>query len=300
MRIYGTLRTIKDGESTMDAAPALVTSQKENVPVAAPASQPLVYRTRLPVRIWHWVNALTIFVMLMSGATIFNAHPRLYWGKFGANYERAWFAIGHRGQEGYLYFSGIEIPTTGFLGWTEQSTKALPPLLTIPNYYSLAEGRQWHFFFAWVLVVSIVLFVIYAIFSRHLARDLALTREERRPAHLWHDIKEHARLRFPTGEAAKAYNPLQKIAYLGVIFVLIPLVILTGMTMSPNLNAAFPWLLDVFGGRQSARSIHFLCAAGFLGFILVHLLMVVLAGPFNELRSIITGWYRLPARKDGQ
>ena len=81
---------------------------------------------------------------------------------------------------------------------------------------------------------------------------------------------------------------------------LIPLVILTGMTMSPNLNAAFPWLLDVFGGRQSARSIHFLCAAGFLGFILVHLLMVVLAGPFNELRSIITGWYRLPARKDGQ
>lgn len=289
---------LKDGESTMDAAPAFVTSQEDVPPHATTADQPLVYRTRLPVRIWHWINALTIFVMLMSGATIFNAHPRLYWGKFGANYERAWFAIGHRGQEGYLYLSGVEIPTTGFLGWTENSTKAFPPLLTIPNYYSLAEGRQWHFFFAWVLVISTVLFVIYAIFSRHLSRDLALTREERKPAHLWHDIKEHARLHFPTGEAAKAYNPLQKIAYLGVIFVLIPLVILTGMTMSPNLNAAFPWLLDLFGGRQSARSIHFLCAAGFLGFILVHLMMVVLAGPFNELRSIITGWYRLPARKD--
>ncbi|MGV3511693.1 MAG: cytochrome b/b6 domain-containing protein [Novosphingobium sp.] len=259
----------------------------------------LVYRTRLPVRIWHWVNAVTIFVMLMSGATIFNAHPRLYWGKYGANYEQPWLMIGRRGNEGYLALGNFEIETTGFLGLTEHSTRAFPPLVTIPNYYSLAEGRQWHFFFAWVLVISIALFIIYSIFSKHLSRDLMLTHEERKPAHLWHDIKEHARLRFPTGEAAKAYNPLQKVAYLGVIFVLIPLVVLTGITMSPTLNAAFPWLLDIFGGRQSARSIHFLCATGFLAFIFIHLLMVLLAGPFNELRSIITGWYRLPSpRKD--
>ncbi|MFM6830222.1 MAG: cytochrome b/b6 domain-containing protein, partial [Novosphingobium sp.] len=91
---------------------------------------------------------------------------------------------------------------------------------------------------------------------------------------------------------------LQKIAYLGVIFVLIPLIVLTGMTMSPTLNAAFPLMLDIFGGRQSARSIHFICAAGLCAFILVHLLMVVLAGPINELRSMITGWYRLPATRE--
>ena len=97
--------------------------------------------------------------------------------------------------------------------------------------------------------------------------------------------------------AARAYNPLQKIAYLGVLFVLIPVVILTGCTMSPTLNAAFPWLVELFGGRPSARSIHFLCATGFAGFITVHLLAVVLAGPFNELRSIITGWYRLPKER---
>ncbi|MBA4355135.1 MAG: hypothetical protein C0409_10620 [Novosphingobium sp.] len=270
----------------------------ETTPEEIPAEQrPLVYRTRLPVRIWHWINAVCIFVMLMSGATIFNAHPRLYWGAYGANYDDPWLVIGRRGQEGYLYLAGLEIPTTEFLGFTEQSIRAFPPLVTIPSYYSLAEGRQWHFFFAWVLVISAAVFIAYSLWSKHLSRDLLLDRDERKPAHLWHDIKQHARLRFPTGQAAKAYNPLQKLAYLGVIFVLIPLVVLTGMTMSPMLNAAFPWLLDIFGGRQSARSIHFICATGFLTFILVHLLMVVLAGPLNELRSMVTGWYRLPAQQ---
>ncbi|HQS97914.1 cytochrome b/b6 domain-containing protein [Novosphingobium sp. 17-62-19] len=278
----------------MDAETSPVTLQ--NPPDDA---QKLIYRTRLPVRIWHWLNALSIFALLMSGATIFNAHPRLYWGKFGANYDQPWLVIGKRGQEGFLQLGSLEIPTTGFLGYTPYSTKAIPPLFTIPNYYSLAEGRQWHFFFAWMLVISLLALLFYSLFSKHISRDLALTSEERKPSHLWQDIKQHARLRFPTGEAARAYNPLQKIAYLGVIFVLIPLVILTGMTMSPNLNAAFPFLLDIFGGRQSARSIHFLCAAAFCAFIFIHLLMVVLAGPINELRSIVTGWYRLPpARKD--
>ncbi len=257
----------------------------------------LVYRTRLPVRIWHWINALSIFVMLMSGATIFNAHPRLYWGAYGANPDQPWLVIGRRGQEGFVNLLGLEIPTTGFLGFTENSIRAFPPLVTIPNYYSLAEGRQWHFFFAWILLISFIGYLIYSIFSKHLSRDLALKPEERKLAHLWHDIKQHARLRFSTGEAAKAYNPLQKIAYLGVIFVLIPFIVLTGMTMSPMLNAAFPFLLDIFGGRQSARSIHFLCAIGFCAFIFIHLLMVVLAGPINELRSMVTGWYRLPAAR---
>ncbi len=98
------------------------------------------------------------------------------------------------------------------------------------------------------------------------------------PASLWHDIKNHARLRFPTGEAARRYNVLQKLSYLGVIFALLPLLVLTGMTMSPSLDAAWPWLLDLFGGRQSARSIHFIAATAVAAFILVHLIMVVLAG----------------------
>ncbi|NLR72957.1 hypothetical protein HGI47_18960 [Novosphingobium sp. ERN07] len=275
----------------MDAATTPVTLQNRS-----DSTPDLVYRTRLPVRIWHWINAISIFALLMSGATIFNAHPRLYWGKYGANYDDPWLIIGKRGQEGFLQLGSLEIPTTGLLGYTPWSSKAIPPLLTIPNYYSLAEGRQWHFFFAWILIIALITFVIYSIFSRHLKNDLALSSEERRTTRLWQDIKDHARFRFPTGAAARNYNALQKIAYLSVIFLLIPLVILTGLTMSPNLNAAFPVLLDIFGGRQSARSIHFLCAAALCSFILIHLLMVVLAGPINEMRSILTGWYRLPQR----
>lgn len=258
---------------------------------------PLIYRTRLPVRLWHWINALSIFALLMSGMMIFNAHPQLYWGQYGANFDLPWLIIGNRGTEGYLSIGGFEIPTTGFLGYAMGSAHAFPPLVTIPTSYNLAAARQWHFFFAWMLVPSGIAFLFYSLVSGHLRRDLALKKEERRLSHLWHDIKQHARLRFPTGEAARAYNPLQKIAYLGVLFVLIPGVVLTGLTMSPTINAAWPWLVTLFGGRSSARSIHFLCAAGFALFIAVHLLAVLLAGPFNELRSIITGWYRLPKER---
>ncbi|HWV12626.1 MAG TPA: cytochrome b/b6 domain-containing protein, partial [Sphingobium sp.] len=111
---------------------------------------------------------------------------------------------------------------------------------------------------------------------------------------VWQDIADHARLRFPTGEAALRYNVLQKASYIIVIFVALPLLIFTGLTMSPGMNAAWPWLVDLFGGRQSARSIHFITAFALVAFFLVHIAMVLLAGPANELRSIITGRYRLP------
>lgn len=266
------------------------------VPDAAPPSpSPLIYRTKLPVRIWHWINAFSIFVMLMSGMMIFNAHPHLYWGQYGANYDAPWLTIGNHGHAGYLKISGFEIPTTGFIGYAADTMRAFPPTVTLPGRYNLSGARQIHFAVAWLLGISGSAFMLYALISGHLRRDLMLKREERSFAHLLNDIKDHARLRFPKGEAARSYNPIQKIAYLGVVLILIPVVILTGLTMSPTMDAAWPWLTDVFGGRQSARSIHFICAAGFAGFIVVHLLMVVLAGPFNELRSMITGWYRLPA-----
>ena len=263
----------------------------------APMGGSLVYRQPLPVRLWHWSNALAIFVLLMSGLMIFNAHPRLYWGHYGANPDHAWFEIGRRGSEGFARLGDVTIKTTGILGAGNGSNRAFPPLVTIPSSYDLAGARKWHFAFAWLLVVPGLMFLAWAILRGHLRRDLALTRDELRPAHLWADIKDHARLRFPKGAAARAYNPLQKLAYLSVILVLIPVVVLTGLTMSPAMNAGWPWLVDVFGGRQSARSLHFLCAAGFAGFIAVHLAMVLLAGPLNELRSIVTGWYWLPRDK---
>ena len=128
------------------------------------------------------------------------------------------------------------------------------------------------------------------------AKRAAARRGELRPSHIWHDIKQHARLRFPTGAEALKYNVLQKGAYLGVLLVLLPLIILTGLAMSPGADAA-THVSALFGGRQSARSVHFIVAAGFAVFIVVHLVMVLLAGPFNEVRSMITGWYRLPREK---
>ncbi|MEO0033746.1 MAG: hypothetical protein RIS94_3504 [Pseudomonadota bacterium] len=254
----------------------------------------LVYRTRLPVRLWHWLNALCVFVLLMSGMMIFNAHPRLYWGKYGANFDTAWLEIGSRDGHGFLKLGDHALPTTGVLGHADGVDRAFPALVTIPSSYNLSAAREWHFAFAWVLVLGFLLFVIYAFASRHLKNDLLVDRQDLAPRHLWADVKAHARLRFPRGEAARHYNPLQKLAYLAVLFALLPLVVLTGLTMSPAMNAATPFLLDLFGGRQSARSIHFLCAAGLAGFIGVHLAMVLLAGPVNELRSMLTGWYRLP------
>lgn len=269
----------------------------------AEASLRSFYRHRLPTRLWHWTNAVTLTVMLMSGLMIFNAHPRLYWGKSGANVDAPWLMIGPTPHGGHLVVGPIDLPTGGVLGrWRDpegiERTRAFPWWATIPAQYSLAAARRWHFAFAWILAFASIAYFGFGLFNRHIARDLIPTRRELSLRHIWHDITEHARLRFPTGDAAKRYNILQKLSYGAVIFVLIPTVILTGMTMSPAFDANFPLLLDLFGGRQSARSIHFLCAFGLLGFTIVHLAMVLLAGPVNEVRSMVTGWFVIPQAKD--
>lgn len=243
------------------------TEQPDAEPAPPPPPRQIVYRHRLPTRLWHWINALTVVVMLMSGMMIFNAHPHLYWGQFGANFDHPW----------------LSFQTRPFPGWT-----------TIPSTYNLAAARRWHLAFAWILSLGLIIFLTISFLNRHAQRDLAPTADEVKPRHIWQDIREHARLHFPTGEAALRYNILQKLSYVAVIFALLPLMVLTGLTMSPAMGAAWPWLLDLFQGRQSARSIHFICAATLLAFILVHLVMVVLAGPLNEVASMITGRFRIP------
>jgi Ni/Fe-hydrogenase b-type cytochrome subunit len=259
-----------------------------------PDADRLVFRQPRAVRLWHWINAFTIFVMLMSGLMIFNAHPQLYWGKFGANPDHPWLVISDDTQTGFVRVGQLQITTTGSFGLSNGNARAFPSWATIPSSYNLADARLWHFFFAWFLVLPTLGFYVWGFIRRHFQRDLAPDTQELKPASIWQDIKDHLRLRFPTGEAARHYNILQKLSYLGVIFVALPLVALTGLTLSPAVDTAWPWLLDLFGGRQSARSIHFLCMVAIALFIVVHLTMVLLAGPFNELRSITTGWYRLP------
>ena len=216
------------------------------------------YRHKLATRLWHWTNALSVFVMLMSGLMIFNAHPRLYRGRFGANPDHPWLEV----MPGHIRIGPVTLPGLGIFGVEANGRGyAVNPLFTIPSHYDLSGSREWHFAFAWLLVVPGILYLAWTLIGRH-KRDLAPTRDELRPSHILHDIGQHARLRFPTGEAARRYNILQKLAYVSVIFVLLPGVIMTGMTMSPGLDAAWPWMLDLFGGRQSARSIHFLLRNG--------------------------------------
>ena len=267
--------------------------------IVEPRGGDRVRRHRLSTRIWHWVNFATLTVLLMSGLMIFNAHPRLYWGQYGANFDQAWLEIGAIGESGALRIGSVTIPTTGVLGvYTDSRGEvqhhAFPGWATIPTDYDLASARLWHLAFAWVLAVGLLVYLPWSLANGHIRRDIHVSRTEWRPSHLWHEIREHARLRFPTGAAALRYNSLQKIAYAGVLFGLLPLMIATGLAMSPAMDAAWPWLTAIWGGRQSARSIHFLAAFGLVAFVVLHLVMVLLAGPINELRAMITGWYRLP------
>lgn len=240
---------------------------------ASPQGGGLVRRHRLSTRLWHWLNAAAFFVLLMSGLMILNAHPRLYWGEYGANDDAAWLELGP--------MDGIAFP-----GWA-----------TIPSTYSLADARLWHLAFAWVLALGLLGFLIRAWLNGHLRRDIHIPAREWHPAHLAREIADHARLRLPRGAAALRYNTLQRLAYALVLFGLLPVMILTGLGMAPGLDAAWPWLTEMWGGRQSARSVHFLCAFALLAFVAVHLVMVALAGPLNELRGMVTGWYRLPEER---
>lgn len=263
-------------------------------PVSAlPARSERIYRHRLPVRVGHWLNAVCLFILIMSGLQIFNAHPALYWGD-RSDRDQAFFSI--RGvptasgeMRGITTVGGLELDTTGILGVSGGEGRAFPSWATLPGSRWLAMGRQWHLLFAWVFVLNGLAFWAYSILSRHLAQDLLPRKRDWRG--LGRDLVNHLRFRHPSGEEAKRYNVLQKLAYTGVAFGVAPLIVLTGLTMSPAIDAGFPVLLDLFGGRQSARSIHFLACASFVGFIIIHVLMVATTGLRNNLRSMLTGWF---------
>jgi thiosulfate reductase cytochrome b subunit len=253
----------------------------------------------------HWINVLAFILLLMSGLQIFNAHPALNWGKSSYTGRPPILQMGARldaqgNPIGVTRIFGHEFNTTGVLGLSgmdgQPTRRGFPAWITLPSHQWLAMGRRWHFFFAWVLVINGLAYIAYTLASRHLTRDLMPTRADWRS--IEQSIKDHLLLRHPRGDAARRYNILQKLAYLGVIFVLFPLLILMGWAMSPALNALFPGWLDVFGGRQSARTIHFVVAWLLVGFVFIHLFEVVISGFWNNLRSMVTGRYRIAADED--
>jgi len=260
---------------------------------ARPGRAPLVYRQLLWTRVTHWAWAVALFFLLLSGLQIFNAHPTLYVGKeSGFGYDNEVLAIRSQntpdGPAGYTRIFGVSFNTTGVLGlsWRgeQPARRGFPSWATIPSFQDLATGRVVHFFFAWVLVVTLFGWFAVSLLNGHLRGDIAPRAADLR--NLPRDIVSHAKLRFNHG---REYNTLQKLAYGGVLFLILPLIILTGLAMSPTMDTVVPFLADIMGGRQTARTIHFVMMLLLVGFFVIHMLMIVAAGPFNEMRSIITG-----------
>ncbi len=278
------------------STPDGLTANQGGASAARQASAPGVertYRHRLPVRISHWLNVPILIILIMSGLQIFNAHPALYWGD-RSDRDQPLLSIRPMKTEsgevrGITTILGYKFDTTGVLGYSDGSRRAFPAWATVPSAKFLAMGRQWHLFFAWLLVINGLFFTAYALISRHVTRDLAPTGKDLRG--IGKAVKDHIVLRHPKGDEAKRYNVLQKLAYVGILFVVAPLIVLTGLTMSPTIDTAFPWLLTIFGGRQAARTIHFIACFSFVGFIVIHVLEVILTGFFNNIRSMVTGWF---------
>lgn len=256
----------------------------------------LVYRQTRWTRATHWVWALSLFFLLLSGLQIFNAHPALYIGRqSGFQFDNSVLTIGsdyYQAQPiGYTEIFGHRFTTTEVFGLSGPEdnlrARAFPSWATIPSGQDLATGRVVHFFFAWLLTATLAAWLAASLWNGHLRRDLAPTSDDLK--RLPRDIADHARLKFHHG---RDYNTLQKLAYGSVLFVLLPLMIVTGLAMSPSMNAAIPFLTDMLGGRQTARTIHFATMLLLVAFFVVHMLMILAAGPINELRSIVTGWYR--------
>lgn len=275
---------------------------------AGPATPPrhAYLRHTWPVRFMHWVNVVVLAILLTSGLQIFNAHPALYWGKSSYSgrspvLEMAAETDANGQPRGVTTVLGHKFDTTGVLGLSKDADgtateRGFPSWLTLPGSQWLAMGRRWHFFFAWLLVINGLSYVVYTIWSRHLGRDLALSRSDWRS--LGRSILDHLKFRHATGEAARRYNPLQKIAYLTVIFILLPALVVMGISMSPALDSVLPGWVDVLGGRQSARTMHFLAAAALVVFVLIHLLEVAVTGLRNNLRSMVTGRFDIEESHD--
>ena len=265
---------------------------------STPAGERVIYRHSALVRITHWINAICFVFLLMSGLQIFNAYPALNWG-IRSDFDKPILALKGRQEDdgsikGVTTILGKSFTTTGFLGASRDESgqlaeRGFPSWITIPSYQDLATGRRWHFFFAWLLVLNGAVYAANLFARRHLKDFVPSGRElQSIPSSIW----QHLRLRFPKGDEARHYNVLQKLAYLFVIIAL-PVLVLAGLTMSPAIDATFPWLLSLFGGRQSARTIHFIAAFYLVGFVVVHIVMVLISGFLNNMVSMITGRYAI-------
>lgn len=224
-----------------------------------PGGRTDTYRHPPLVRISHWLNVTAVVVLIMSGLNILLAHPHLYWG-VRSTFADPW----------------VNIPP-------------LPNWLLIPQGRNLAEARNWHFLFAWVFVTNGLVYLAWSLLSGRFGRRLWPTGTELKG--FGASVAEHARFHFPTDDHARTYNVIQKLTYAAMILIVLPMMLVTGLSMSPGFNSVGGILLEIMGGRQSARTLHFISAGLIVGFLFVHVGLVIWTGPFNNMRSMITGWF---------
>ena len=234
------------------------------------------------VRLCHWIGVLVFFTLGITGVFILAVHPRLYWGEVGNDLTPALLEIpisaNHR-PDGFEH-------TVSF---TDVSDTAISANRTYPIFNQNGWARSLHFLSAWIFVFVGIVYLLAGIASGHIRRNLLPTARDLAPRTIWQDLKNHAALRFGSTGGGPPYGALQRCAYISVALVALPLMVITGLAMSPAVTAAYPFLLDVFGGYQSARTVHFFCFAALLLFLIVHVAMVVLTGLRRQLRAMILG-----------
>ena len=259
-----------------------------------------VYRYTVTTRIAHWVWVLAFFALVSSGLQIFNAAPYLDASDKSSPARRVLSIDSPTDGVGTATIFGRTFTTTGWLGWADdgmggKSARAFPGWITIPAYQSLADGRRWHFFFAWIAVICWLAWLISSGLRGNL-RDMVLRPSD--VSKMWPMQAYYLHLRAEP-PAYRVYNPLQKAAYTLIAFVVAPLIVVTGLALSPGIDSIAQPLTVLFGGRQFARTWHFVLMLLLCGFFVVHIVQVATRGILNQMRSMVTGWYRLDAGERG-
>lgn len=234
------------------------------------------------VRLTHWIIALAVFVLLYSGICILMVHPRFYWGQAGNDLMRPLFEV-PLGPNYHTQQFSAQVP---FFGGA--SSAATADRLAEPWNQNGFE-RSLHFLAAWFFLFSLGAYLALGTLTGHARKKLLPRRDELTRRALHQDIKAHLKLPLPKPPPGAPYGLLQQLTYAGIAFVALPLMVLTGLTMSPAIAASFPVLLDLFGGTQTARTLHFFSCTAIALFVLVHLAMIALTGPVRHLRAIILG-----------
>ncbi len=233
------------------------------------------------VKLSHWIIAVSFFLLVFTGVIILMCHPRLYWGEVGNDLTPAILElpISRNYQHG---------------GWTEQvnffdtEDSVVSAGRTFEIFNQNGWGRSLHFLSGWILVLTGLMYLLAGLFTGHIGRQIIPRKSEFSFRQFWRDLVQHIRLQIPEAVSGH-YNLLQKTSYLLVIFFLMPVMIISGLTMSPNISAAYPFLLDIFGGTQSARTIHFFISIILILFFIVHVFMVIKSGFKKQIKAMSYG-----------